>query len=637
MAALLDDGEDTDDWEPEEPEITGLNMTVGDLPDTSYPLDVMMLHSGEWWLRQQLDDRPMILESRRLPATEFGEEAVWRLIALEWPGARETSVEPFRELSEKLTYPVHKAKFLTGGNEDTEQFVAALVFTGEWNFWFVLEADIDAESKSGTIKREMEALLLGIGEVNPEDGSFLPGPGLPVYNSGAEALDGMSIMDALIRIKKHTSPESNPQAGENSPYPGEGRLAYRYDGIGEYDEVDGAASGLPGPSLLFSFGGDARGKFTAERHFAVAPSGAVYEMNPADGPEYRLVKEPLPMWAGKFRGGDLLLEIGMVREGPTGRYVGGLFSGEGKEPMRVQAAVDGRKAVVDDSEFFLSGDDSTVTVVVEESGDVLVLERVVGDGEGAATGVTFINNLGFDIEAVYAQRSGETPQKIAGTVAGGETAEITISIPEKSCWLYVKPADDENEEAPPLQFFSASYLDEVERMELALSDIRKVPVLLTVEDGEKDAAFAGLPFMNLLHRLESESGLDAGKYADLMTPLAADGWEEYPNALVSGGLSWSLLAPGPVFREDEDGEKRLSEIAFSAAGSRGELTEFLKEFEDYEMTAREQSDKRVSLESSRSFYDIRFDTETQVMELRYTRKTDDEQADNEHDDNEPNG
>jgi hypothetical protein len=274
------------------------------------------------------------------------------------------------------------------------------------------------------------------------------------------------------------------------------------------------------------------------------------------------------------------------------------------------------------------GDDGEMRLVEGKTVASYEMEALLnGDREVAV--VPFINNLGFDIEAVYAHNPKyEKPVKIAGPLADGRTAEVdTSAIHEMSSWLYVKRANDENAEAPLLQFHSGLSLDEVERMELTLGDVRKVPVLLTAQGVLDDAAIAGFPFNSLLSHLESETGLEAGTYADLMMPMEADGWEEYPCALVSNGLSWSLLAPGPVFREEEDGEKRLSSVAFSAAASRGEFAAFVKELERYGITSREHGGERVFFESPYAFYEVLFDPETDIVELSYLRKSDTEHED----------
>jgi hypothetical protein len=242
--------------------LSGLNFFLDVHADM---LDAAVLPNGEWWRRQGTPDRSLLVELRRLPALAFEARTAERLIRREWPLAREIVVAPFPALGEKTSYPAFKAEFLDGENEDTRQFVAALIFTDEWSFWFVLEAsansqladsgDVDAITENARLRKEMETLLLGV----EDDGNFPPGFGLPVYLAGGDSPLGISVMDALIRIKKVVGPE-------NSPWLGEGRIAYRYDG-------PGTAAGEP--ALLFSFGAGSREKFTAERRFAVDEEGSV--------------------------------------------------------------------------------------------------------------------------------------------------------------------------------------------------------------------------------------------------------------------------------------------------------------------------------------------------------------------------
>ena len=263
------------------PDLSGLNLFLYSPSDT---LDVAVLPNGEWWSWRADEDRTLFIESRRMPALDHEKEAVEHLVWAEWPLARETMISPFPALAEKLAYPAFKAEFLDGENEDARQFVAALVFADEWSFWFVLNASVDARLDSDAdadadavvgnerLRKDMEKLLLGIEAIDPADGDFLPSFGIPVYLAGADSPLRISVMGALVQIKKVVDPERFFQIGDD-------QIAYRYDG-------PGTVSGRP--VLFFSFGADSREKFTAERHFAVDVEGLVYEMDVLEGGEYRL-------------------------------------------------------------------------------------------------------------------------------------------------------------------------------------------------------------------------------------------------------------------------------------------------------------------------------------------------------------
>lgn len=315
------------------PECSGLNLI---LDSTAEPLDAAILPNGEWWLYQGLPDRTLLIESRRLPPLEYDGETLRRLIRGEWPLARDIGVEPFPALSEKTSYPAFRADFLDGENEDTRQLVAALVFTDEWTFWFVLNASADAELSPGDgtdeaafiqgerLKKDMETALLDVKSVEPADCGFLPGFAPDFYLADSDSALPTSAMDALIRIKKIVGPE-------HSPWIGTGDLAYRYDGPGT---VGGK------PVLLFSFGADTPEKFTAERHFAVDAEGAVYEMDILAGGEYWNWDERGALWWGEYWQGDTVLRIHNYREGSEGMYfifafaVGEKIVFEGTAPAR---------------------------------------------------------------------------------------------------------------------------------------------------------------------------------------------------------------------------------------------------------------------------------------------------------------
>lgn len=339
------------------PDLSGLNLFLDPPADT---LDVAVLPNGEWWLWRGFPDRTLLIESRRMPALDYEKAAAERLVLTEWPLAREITVSPFPALGEKLTYPVFKAEFLTGENEDTRQFVAALIFADEWSFWFVLDApadaqlghpDADADAAAGNerLREDMEKLLLDIEAVDPVDGDFLPSFGIPVYLAGADSPSRIRVMDALIRIKKVVVPE-------DSPWLGDGRIAYRYDG-------PGTVAGKP--ALLFSFGADSREKFTAERHFAVDVKGRVYEMDILAGGEYWQWEDRGTPWWGEYVDGEKTLSIGDYREGPFGMYFVCSFSVDGVELAGLTVPARGRNASGDGFVFQLAGDDSAVTVTLD--------------------------------------------------------------------------------------------------------------------------------------------------------------------------------------------------------------------------------------------------------------------------------
>ncbi|MDR1611899.1 MAG: hypothetical protein LBT97_03840 [Planctomycetota bacterium] len=342
------------------PDLPGLNLFLNPPAD---PLDVAVLPNGEWWLWRADEDRTLFIESRRLPALDYEKEAAERLVRTGWPMAREIAVAPFSALAEKITYPAFKAEFLVGENEDTRQFVAALVFTEEWSFWFVLYAsadellgppdagaDADAVVGNERLRKYMEKLLLDIDAVDPAGGDFLPSFGIPVYMTGADSTLRISVMDALIRIKKVAGPE-------DSPWLGEGGIAYRYDG-------PGSAAGKP--ALLFSFGADSREKFTAERRYAVDDAGLVYEMDVLAGGEYWQLEDAPPSWWGEYTAGEKALYIGNYREGPYGMYFICSFSVGGIEQADLTVPARGRTASGYGLVFQLAGDDSEVTVSLDE-------------------------------------------------------------------------------------------------------------------------------------------------------------------------------------------------------------------------------------------------------------------------------
>jgi hypothetical protein len=261
----------------------GLNMAlVTSMSQTRFQVASMILDNGEWWVRDTLegisglDGVQAVLESRRLPAAPFVGESVERMILKGWPSAREISVTPFTELSEKLTYPVLQAEFVSGEGEETRQHAAAMVFADDWSFWFVLKGPFADDASRETLKGQFAEFLLDINEPDPEDDEFPDtrnfdaAPPLSVFNADAEALPGLSVMDALLRIQEIVDPGDFRWIDEGVAF------AYSYDGVGEVAGV---------PSLRLSFGDNTPEKYTAMRHFAVDTDGAVYEMDTALGPD----------------------------------------------------------------------------------------------------------------------------------------------------------------------------------------------------------------------------------------------------------------------------------------------------------------------------------------------------------------
>lgn len=336
----------------------GLNLFLPAAADPEAQLDAARLQDGEWWTLRQLPHEFFLLESRRLAARESGEELAKRLIAREWPAAREIATAAFPELSRKLSLPVLKAEFLDGGNEDARQFVAVLVADDAWRFWFVLSAPVDAAppsvgedapvdalERNALLRRDMAAMFLALESGGPE----VADSGAAVYETGDRPDGGMDEMTALIRIKKIADPE-------HGRWLGEGKHAYRYDGVGD-------AAGKP--ALLFSFGEDTPEKFTAMRHFAVDFAGDVYEMDVPAGGEYRRLEETPPPWWGEYRAGEAALHIGNYREGPAGMYFICTFSAPHEKDVEMTATVSEREASAEGLTLVLERDDVTVTVTAD--------------------------------------------------------------------------------------------------------------------------------------------------------------------------------------------------------------------------------------------------------------------------------
>lgn len=334
---------------------------------SSQQYDAAVLPNGEWWIRYDLSDKVLHLESRRTLPKEFSNSSVKNQILREWPQARDIAIAPFEEMSAKLTYPTIKAEFMTGGNEDSRQYVAAMVFTDDCSYWCVLETsadakpptiaedeNLDASVQSQMLKKYMTDILMEIDVTDTGIAKIPSSEIVPVYMPQNVALDDFGVMDALVRIKKIVSPDQSPWL-DGSP------CAYRYDGIGT---VAGA------PALLFSFGGDSKEKFTAERHFAVNAKGMVYELDVPAGPDaYWLWEDEPPSWWGEYADGEKVLSIGNYREGPMGMYFRYSFSQ--KEPVETDqvAAARGRVAYGEGIRFQITADNSTVLVSRDQDFD----------------------------------------------------------------------------------------------------------------------------------------------------------------------------------------------------------------------------------------------------------------------------
>ena len=211
--------------------------------------------------------------------------------------------------------------------------------------------------------------------------------------------------------------------------------------------------------------------------------------------------------------------------------------------------------------------------------------------DGTTAAIPLVNRLGNKIVAVYAHAPGHEPWPIAGPVEDGGTVMVDPATLRASRRLLVLDENAAEDHWPPMQFFAGTYLDDATYLELALrpdvpGEDGGRPWLLSVgktPEGETwaDAAPAGLPFNILLSHLESEEGLDAARYAELMFPLAADGWDNYGYAMVSEGISWHLLSPGPHFGKVENGKRLLSILAFWAVLDTEALSKFLGEIDGH--------------------------------------------------------
>ena len=348
-------------------ELSGLNIVL-DLD--AEPLESALLPNGEWWLRQILPDGEPRVESRRLPALENTEDAVRRLILREWPRARDITVAPFPELAEKIARPAFRAEFLDGDNEDTQHYVAALIAAEQWSFWFVLEAYADAGPSSGDdgathasainarLKKEMEALLLRARIADPYDGGFWPGSGPGLYLKNDISPLDISVMDALILVKKTAR-------AEHSRWIDRDRAAYRYAGPGTIGEKR---------ALIFSFGPDDSDGFVPGRYFSVDEAGIVYEMDAPSGGEYWELDDA--NWWGEYGGGETTLRIQNYREGPEGMYFIFTFARGTETVFEGIATVRGRTARYGSLVFSLSRNDASVTMTADP-------DEAEGDGEEA--------------------------------------------------------------------------------------------------------------------------------------------------------------------------------------------------------------------------------------------------------------
>lgn len=343
----------------------GLNLFPASLPDDAMYEDGIALPDGTWWMEAYLPESGFVLEAKRRGPIPFDAKAVLRHIATAWSEAEDMRAAEFPELAEKLSYPVIKASFLTGANEDTRLHTGAFVFTDEWTFWFDVAASVDtpfedmdaSEEPLERLEREMTAFLMTVDCIRG-DGRYFPETVAPVYLPGGGALPALdiSLVDALVRIKRMAIPE--PEYGMVG-------VAYRYDGI-----ADVPASGRP--CLLFSFGADSPEKFTAERHFAVDNRGIVYEMDILSGGDYEPIVDSapkywegddVPNWWGEYRDGEKLLRIVMFREGPVYFYLRFQFEIAGDVVGEDLAVVNyANVASFCDLDFHLESDDNAVRV-----------------------------------------------------------------------------------------------------------------------------------------------------------------------------------------------------------------------------------------------------------------------------------
>ncbi len=352
----------------------GLNFRLAGLAGATEPLGGFALPDGRWWLRELVNERPVVLESRRLEAGDRDEKALRELILAERPGARDITVAPFTALAEKTSYPALRARFLTGEGPNTRLHLGALLSADDWSFWFVLDAPADYgpyndPAVGSDPENWLEKSLLTLESV-PGDAA-MPGRCLPVYNADFfEPEAGLpDLVDALARIELLAAPSENPwlTGGDN---------AYRYDGI----KPEGGD-----PRLLFSFGGDSQEKFTAERHFAVDGRGRVYEMDVVAGPEYGEIEETPPPWWGEYRDGDKSLRISNFRQGPEGFYFLFSFEAGGKELLEGAAAVGGRRAAGAGLLFRLERDDESLRVSLEDEAEEMANAETLVRLEGVYT------------------------------------------------------------------------------------------------------------------------------------------------------------------------------------------------------------------------------------------------------------
>jgi hypothetical protein len=199
------------------------------------------------------------------------------------------------------------------------------------------------------------SLLIGRAAVAVEDhsnatGNFLSCPDVTMYTSDVETMDGVSIMDGIVRLKKTFAPEDNP-------WNGTGAFAYRYEGVGK---VAGK------PVLLFSFGNDGPEESMIERYFAVDRIGSTYELDSLEGGCHWRWEDTQANWYGEFTASERKLIVHNHRLGPYGMYLICTFAGDGIDEAGLTMPTQGRYASWGGLVFRLALDDSAVIVTIDE-------------------------------------------------------------------------------------------------------------------------------------------------------------------------------------------------------------------------------------------------------------------------------
>lgn len=330
-------------------EEAGFLLRPDALPETMEMDDGAVLPGGTWWSQEFDAESGLSWEARRLAPLPPETATLRRFILSEWPEAAGLAISASPGLSDKTTYPVLAATFVTGENEDTRLHCGTAVFADDLTYWFDASAHADSLSAA-----ELEAVASSLEFVPPESGPDIRGARVywPDWDPETADADENEVMTALILIKRGLAPEWGT----------DGRGAYRYDGIHMI-----SAHGLA--IHTFAFGADSPEKFTAERHIGADRRGNVYEMDIPDGGVYKEVVsvEPreggaIPSWWGEYRDGDTTLDIGNYREGPFGMYFAFAFTVDGRVVAEGITPVEDRAAAFGGVVFFLEPGDDVVTV-----------------------------------------------------------------------------------------------------------------------------------------------------------------------------------------------------------------------------------------------------------------------------------